>query len=371
MRKICLFALVLGMIVGIAPTLNAAVISGTEPKISGTAFDATINGFINSAFTSAIASANTTLAKYDKQNDLATGFANANIYSAHAGTLQGYQNYDLFAISTGVMLGAQAPSVDPSYYDKIGQELEKKGDLYAGLSAGISFVNVGINAKFIMDDLYLNFKFGKVSWKPVEELDVNNTLIGIGANYALIREHGMGWGFLKWRGLSLGTGLIYHKSEIVYDAKIDTQTQHFNTGDMGGGLYFQGDVVVDPTVAIGVTTYSYTIPVDVVTSVQLLWLLNLTLGAGVDFSYGKADIVLKSAGDVAVENTDTNIPGAYTFLPGKVSIDGSTLGERPYFIRPKIMAGLGLNISVVKIDLQVIYYTMSGAAVGLTAGIVW
>jgi hypothetical protein len=186
-----------------------------------------------------------------------------------------------------------------------------------------------------------------------------------------VKEKGVGWGLFKWRGLSLGTGFIYHKSEINYDSKIDKQKQSFTgTGDT---YTVSGVLVLDPSVDIGLKVTTYTVPVDIQTSFQLLWLLNLTLGAGVDFNFGTSDITLKSAGKATVTNL---LLGGFDINdisvdPGVVYIDGSTKNGKPVIIRPRVNAGLGLNVSVVKLDVMAYYYPMTGAAVGVSAGIVW
>ncbi len=305
---------------------------------------------------------NAELSKYQDQKDLAKGFANANIYSAQAATFQGYQNYSLFAITAGVMVGVQAPSIKPSYYDEIGDDLEEKGDIDAGVGAGVSFFNLGINAGFIMKDLYLNLKFGSIKFKPADEVEIKNTLIGIGANYGLIKGGDIGWGFLKWRGLSIGTGFLYHKSEVDVTIELDSYRSSTDLSGIGLGGYF---LYADPSITLGVETTTYTIPFDITTSVRLLWFLNVTLGAGVDFSFGNSDIIIMSAGGLRVSNGITNYP------VGSLLIDGSTRDVAPSFIRPRVMAGIGFNLWMVKIDIPVIYYPATGAAVGLTAGVVW
>jgi hypothetical protein len=45
------------------------------------------------------------------QNDLARGFGDAGIYANQASTLQGYQDYDLFALSAGFIAWSQLPSI--------------------------------------------------------------------------------------------------------------------------------------------------------------------------------------------------------------------------------------------------------------------
>lgn len=262
------------------------------------------------------------------------------------------------------MAGVQAPSTEPDYYtsDSLEDDLRADGDVEAGVGASIA-INAGIHAKFIAYGLYLSGIFGKVKLGDAEsdEYDFDSTVIGGRVNYALIQSHGILLGFLKWRGLSLGTGFIYQKSEANYQFAIDTVSQSFT-----GGPY-SGTLSVDPTVNFGFETTTYTVPIDIVTSFQLLWILNITLGGGVDIVYGHTDLNLDAAGDVNVAFTGTST----AVTPGRLEIDGSTRDVSPDHIHPKLMAGVGVQIGPIKLDVPVIYYPDAGAAVGITAAFVW
>lgn len=345
---------------------SAATITGTAP----TTTDGTLNDALNTAFLDALygadhfadgfGGAEEILAKYKDQDKLARGFANANAYASQAATFQGYQNYSIFAISTGVMAGVQLPSLSKSYYDDIDKKLENEGDLYAGVGAGAAFVNFGVNAGFITPGLYLSAKFGSFTVKPDDDSKVKNTLVGVGINYNLVDGTGLS-GFFRWRGLSLGTGFLYNKSNVDYSVKVDKQIESF---DAAG---YTGNLILDPTVNLGLDVTTYTIPLDIVTSFQMLWLLNLTFGAGVDFTFGNSDIVLSSNGNVDVEFSSASI----AVTPGTVVIDGSTKNIKPSFVRPRLMTGIGFNFGPLKVDVPVYWYIATGAAVGVTVGIVW
>lgn len=356
LAALCLFA-------GLAMSADAATITGTAPTTGGVipAFDTALQNAFNAAL--ADVNSNSAISKFSDQTDLARGFANANAYSSHAGTIQGYQNYDLFFVSVGVMAGVQAPSTEPDYYtsDSLEDDLRADGDVEAGVGASIA-INAGIHAKFIAYGLYLSGIFGKVKLGDAEsdDYDFDSTVIGGRVNYALIQSHGILLGFLKWRGLSIGSGFIYQKSEANYQFTIDTVSQPISYGS-GGTL------TVDPTVNFGFETTTYTVPIDIVTSFQLLWILNITLGGGVDIVYGHTDLNLDAAGDVNV--AFTGAPA--TITPGRVEIDGSTRDVSPDRFHPKLMAGVGVQIGPIKLDVPVIYYPDAGAAVGVTAAFVW
>jgi len=346
----------------VAGVLDAATIVVTPPTSTSQPLLNTplANALTAVQGTSTYQKAVNTLAKFENQSDLARGFANANAYSSHAGTIQGYQNYDLFFVSVGVMYGLQAPSADADYYNKenIENDLEEDGDVHAGAALGVA-INAGIHAKFIAYGLYLTGIFGKVDiGEEQDDYTFESTTIGGRVNYALIQTHGILLGFLKWRGLSIGTGFIYQKAEASMVYEFDSISQAV-TGYPGVSL------VVDPSARFKFETTTYTVPVDIVTSFQLLWLLNLTAGAGVDFVMGHTDLTLTSGGSINVTGTSE------TIVPGSITITGETDDVSPDRVRPKIMGGIGLQLGPVKIDMPVIYYPSAGAAIGLTAAFVW
>ncbi|MCX6827442.1 MAG: hypothetical protein NTV06_09320 [candidate division Zixibacteria bacterium] len=372
MKKVSvLFLIGIGFLFfGIGP-VSAATITGTAPVVYTNieALNDALSVAIGEAFDDAIAEANDTLSIYRDQQDLARGFGNANAYSSQVATFQGFQNYSRIAVTSGVMVGVQAPSTDPDYYKNLDDRIRHDGDLFAGVGAGVSFFNVGINAKSIHPGLYLNFKFGSLSIKPTDEAKVSNTIIGAGVNYTLIKPKSGSFLF-KWRGLSVGSGLIYHTSKVTYKLELDPLTEDFTASS---GIYdIDGQVVIDPSVNLEVNVKTLTVPFDITTSAQALWLFNLTLGAGLDFNLGKTDILLISNGSVTIGDDLDTPPGVDidSITPGMVHVDGSTTGVSPSFSRLRLMTGLGFNFGPAKIDIPIIYYLKSGVSAGVTVGVV-
>jgi len=369
MRKsLALYLIGISLLLFACGPVSAASITGTAPVIhTGNAeLDAALSAALGDAFDEAIADANDTLSRYHDQDELARGFGNANAYSSQVATFQGFQNYKRIAITSGVMLGIQVPSTDPDYYDDMEDKIKDDGDIFAGVGAAVSFFNVGINAKAIHPGLYLNFKLGSLSVDPTDEASVSTTIVGAGINYTLVKPVSGSFLF-KWRGLSLGTGLIYHSSKVTYEVELDTLIEEFQDN---AGYNMEGEVLIDPSINLELKVKTLTIPFDVTTSAQVLWLLNFNLGAGIDFNLGKTDILLTSDGSVTADIL--NNPGEieYTVTPGTVSVDGSTKGVSPSFGRLRLMTGVGFNFGPAKIDIPIIYYLNSGASVGITAGIV-
>jgi hypothetical protein len=378
---------------------HAFKIDGTAPEVHFTGvnnsaftpamktyFETKMNGEVETAFKSTLADANAKMKGFKSQKDLAQAMANANVYSSNAATLQGYQNYSLFAVSTGFMLGVQAPSLDPKAYESMPEDVKEKGDIYLGVGAGFSYLNVGINCgKFLLPNLYLNLKYGGMS-RDLGDVSLDFKVMGVGASYAILQPKSF-VGLVKWRGVSASTGFYMQMDKINMTIEPDTfkTDAHFRREVLAGASgqdstekaaildemgYGTGNpdatVAIAPVFNMGLDVSTYTIPLEVNTAVALLWgIININAGVGVDINFGNADVVLKGNSDANIEKTDK-----VTFDPATVAVDGSS-SNGPSFLRPRVMTGVGLGMGPVKIDVPLLYYFNSGLAVGITGAVVW
>jgi len=313
---------------------------------------------------------NDALGDWDDQQDLALGLGNSNAYAAQAANLWGYQGYSIFAIMVGPMIGVQAPSFNVDELQNVADKIETEGDVYAGMGIG-SAVNVGVRIPtfvkkliglgFLDNNLYVNVKYFGYSME-VDDFDADTKTFGFGINYQLFKPRKLPLGVLKWRGLSVGTGLLYNSNEVNLTLE--------GLADIRENISGTVDMVLDPSITLGIDTTSYTIPFEVSTSLRLLWVLNLTLGAGVDFNFGNTDITIKQFSDIYVEDGGVEIV-AGDYSRGSAAIDASTTDVSPSLTRARLMAGVGLSLGPVVVDMPVAWYLNSGASVGIQAGIVW
>lgn len=343
--------------------VKAATVSSQLPVTS----DPLLNNDIQNAWNAILARPEIAeFNKYDNQDKLAKGFANANTYAVNAGTLDGYQDYSLFAFATGIMLSVQMPAftVSKSYVENIRYKIEEDGDAYTGASAGISIINAGINAGFIYPGLYINLKYGYLSVKGdkinsnIEGLLYKTSIYGIGLNQIISWPRTVVPGILSWRGFCIGTGFYYSKTQT------DIEILKSLIAEPVSGPY---SLILDPTFKIKINTSTMTVPVNINTSIKFFKIINFNIGTGVDFNYGYSEIKLKAAGSIRVDPE----PPTQT-SPGYVTIEGGTKKKEPTTINPKVISGLGFNFGVVKIDIPVVvYYLEAGFSVGLSAGVVW
>jgi hypothetical protein len=374
-------------VTGQAPKVHFNGITNAQFPGLKTYFETKMNGEVSAAFNSTLDTANEKMKGFRSQKRLAQAMANANAYSANSATLQGYQNYSLFAVSSGFMLGVQAPSLDPQAYETMPEDIKKKGDIYLGVGAGFSYLNVGINCgKFLLPNLYLNLKYGGMS-QDFGDVSMDFKVMGLGASYAILQPKSF-VGLVKWRGISASTGFYMQMNKIKMTIEADTfrTDAHFRKAVLSGATgqdstdkeailtemgYGQGspdaEVAISPVFNMDLDVSAYTIPLEVNTAVALLWgVININAGLGVDFNFGNADIKLAGESDADIEGNSDKV----TFDPAQVNVTGGD-SNGPSFVRPRVMTGLGIGFGPVKIDIPLLYYFNTGLAVGITGAVVW
>lgn len=300
------------------------------------------------------------LDKYGDMPDFTRGFANANTYAASNGaTMRGYQGYDLICIAVGTMFTVQAPSADPLFFQSIQDELDD-GDVYTGLGANPLVGQVGINMGFIIPDLYISFRFGKLDYKVDAgsyKMDYDTNLLGVIVDYQIIPSQSILAGILLWKGLNIESGFIYSTNNVVYYKKLDTIIASDTTTTETAEL--------DPTLDLSLDIKSYIIPVEVYSAFRLFYMINFGVGVGMDYVYNNTtDLKLRSSG--TIRGTGGTING----LDGEFDITAPTSEEADKY-RFKGMVNVGAGFGPVFIDIPITFYLDNGYAVGLSAGIVW
>ncbi|MDR1307265.1 MAG: hypothetical protein LBK74_06805 [Treponema sp.] len=295
---------------------------------------------------------------------LIKGFADASTFSALGATQRAYGEYKLWAFTIGPMVGIRLPGSNISgaidEIQNVGDTLEEDGDIKAGLNIQGITGQFSLNtSKFLLDNLYLGIRFGYFNLKAVENLEFKTFHIGLTGNYQLLKGTNVVSGLFRWRGVNVGAGLIFQRTTLGYTYELDRQE-----GDISGGS--GGRLYVDPAINFDMKINTFIIPLEVNTSAQLLWVLNLNLGLGVDVAFGKNTTTLNMSGDI---NGDT-ASGITT--PGYLTVDaGGSMG--PTIFNPKVMANIGFKFGPVIIDVPVTYYFVGGPgfSVGITLGAVW
>ncbi|HNX57470.1 MAG TPA: hypothetical protein PKK43_00120 [Spirochaetota bacterium] len=344
----------------------AATINITQPTTGNTNID--------TALASALAAIETKLntnyfSKIQDQNEMARGFANSNAATVHNASLMGYQNYDLFAVMVGTQYAVSVPGYSMSKSADALKKTTTKGDTYVGFAQSPVVANVGLNCKPLMDGLYLSLKFGGFNYSQTFndiDVDYSQKTFGVGVNYSLLDGINIVAGLLRWRGFSFGTGVLYTQSDTKLTlSNIPDQTQSF-TAD---STTYSADVY-DIKVKYNVKSNAVVVPLDLSTSIQALWILNVGVGAGADIVFPKSKITTGGDAKIGIKNYTGTIA-----TPGTIDVIASDTTNKPKakdrFV-PRLSADIGLNFAVAKVDLNALLYPQTKtAAIGLSLGVVW
>ncbi|GHV85627.1 hypothetical protein AGMMS50230_12350 [Spirochaetia bacterium] len=288
----------------------------------------------------------------DKPENLIRSFADASVFASHGATQRAYGEYKRFAFTIGAMAGMRLPGSPFSLMNtsEIGDTLEKDGDIKAGINIQMINAQFGLNtSSFLLEGLYLGVRFGYFSLNAIDDLTFKTLHIGLVGNYQIIKGRKPS-GALYWRGLTVGTGFLFQKTTLDYNYTLDTITE--------------GIVALEPKLDFAMAVTTFTIPLEINTSVQLLWVLNLSLGAGVDIAFGKNDVSI----GMDSKAYNVNIPSN----TGSITISGGG-AMSPTILNPKLMFNLGFKFGAVVIDVPITYYISktAGISAGITLGIVY
>jgi hypothetical protein len=340
-------------------------IKGEAPTFTGIGADA-INIEVKTAFNKALDELRGTTGNIDdKPKKFIQAWGNSAIFASHGATTRGYGDYKLFSFSLGPMIGLQLPGDPFKIADEMGNltdKLNKDKDISMGLSPQVFNARLGINAsKFLLENLYLGLHLGFIKLNGddfgLDGFSFNNFSFGVTGNYQLIPQIRLLPGLLLWRGVNVGSGLIYQTTKIEYAMKLDQIDSNFSGGTL----------TIYPKITLDMDIGTVTIPLEATTAVKLLSFINLVAGVGVDLGFGKSDIKIGMNGDIDVSGLSGGINKSKN---GYISVSaGDALP--PSFFNLKFMTGLGFNFGPVILDVPVTFYVGNGYNIGITVGVVW
>ncbi|MDR2181119.1 MAG: hypothetical protein LBN92_00395, partial [Treponema sp.] len=178
----------------------------------------------------------------DKPEKLIKAFADASVFASQGATQRAYGEYKVAAVTLGAMAGARFPGSPfgiADDIDKMGDTMEREGDIAAGLNLQMINAQIGFHAGMLPvlpDKLYLALRFGMFN-TAVEQLDFKSFNIGLLGSYQILGGVKASGAF-NWRGLTLTSGLVYQKTEMSYHHKMDRITQSYSASPFSGNLVF-------------------------------------------------------------------------------------------------------------------------------------
>jgi hypothetical protein len=298
-----------------------------------------------------------------KPEKVIRGFGNASVYASTGATLRNYAGYKLFGVALGPMFGAQLPySIfdilgNPDIGSDVMKKLKDENDMAAGINAGLN-LQFGLNMSFLVKNLYLGLKAGYFPGNAFLPDNMKFTTFSIGATVSyqfLPRRQLLPANLLLWRGVSFNSGVIYQGTNMGIEMPLDKVTE--------GSSNF--DLTIDPKVALNIDVHTVTIPLEAVTSIRLLWFLNLAVGLGVDVGFGSSNIEGSATAEIKATSSNTQIRQDQA---GSLSLSAGGK-EGPSLFNPKLLLGLGLSIGPVLIDFPITFYLDNGYSIGVTLGV--
>ncbi|MDR0301633.1 MAG: porin family protein [Treponema sp.] len=361
-----LFCVLLVFMVTTSAFAQKITATGKPPIVKGGPEADALNTAIKTAFGDVMTELNDQLGdiKFSNPKKLLQAMGNSSAYASHGATTRGYGGYKLFSASVGPMFGLQLPTGISSLFDDIDaleNSMSKDGDINLGLNPNALNFNVGLNLGiFTLDHWYVGLRVGYFNLPDLfEGLSFNTFTLGATVNYQILPSLSL-VGLVTWRGLSLGSGILYSSSDISFTVPLGSDIDEpFTSGSVNGNIH------MSPEASLSLSTYTVTIPLEAITAIKLL-IFNIPLGIGADLSFGKTSLGFGVDSDIKL----TGLPTGYKATGGSISVKGEA-SNSPSFFNFKIMTGFGFAFGPVILDIPLTFYPASGYNLGLTIGVVF
>ena len=300
-------------------------------------------------------------------DDFLSAMANAGALTGKGMTVDYASNPELFSVGGAISVGiyskgglnnaafndAFATSTSNVSLPAIGAAITAAGNI------GVSLQKFKLNKIGFFDPSKLSayFSFFSVS-QQIDKVNLGTTSVGLHAVYKVLDPWAPSFKFGKyvfnWGGLDVNTGFDYISQKLIFERTFQQAT----AGNSSGTGVF---VAWDPKGTLGAKTGIFSIPFEVSTNVQILYILSLYTGLGLDINMGSSDSIVTLEGPLTGTNaTLGQVFSGYAKLDLGESAIPTTLTLRPFF-------GLQVNISLLKVFAQMNLTTNS--TYGFQAGL--
>lgn len=315
---------------------------------------------------------NNTVKEYTNQPKLVQALANAGSATVHAGAQRSWIDYRKWSVTLGAGLGASLPALDIASISTAASTLVRDKDIYFGAGAQVGGT-LGLSLGVFREDLdrwYVALKFGIFDLPRdllLRGLSFNTLNVGALVSYHIIDTFNIPSGVLRWRGLSLGSGLIYQSNKVSYDLNFNLSPLRFYSGGKSYELF------IDPKLTVMARSNSLVIPLEVNTGLRILWLLDISFGVGIDVSMGSSSVGLSIGTPLKLTDSKGNRP-AGVLGDGAVGVSAGTQGRGPTVFRPRLSSAVGLNLGPLKLEVPVMLYLEPGGSTllaGVNIAVLW
>ena len=314
--------------------------------------------------------------------NLLNGFGTSSVFSSHGATMRAYTDYKFLSISIGAMVGLKLPENTTNSFINGRMDLSNlmTDNVVFGVSPQFLSIHVGFNSsafiKVFPENLFLGLRLGYSGLSnlsiPIDKADINldfNTFtIGLTVNYQLVPTMGID-NIIKWRGVNIGSGLIFQTTKLDLSIPLDQIDAPIGTagGLLAGGPLDNLTLVIDPRAIFNININTFTIPIEVMSAIKLLF-LNIPFGLGFDIGFGKSALSADAEAGVNIEGVNSGL--LTQDKSGSLSVDIKNNDIAPTAFNFKIMIGLGLTLGDgFIIDIPLTIYLMDGFNLGFNLGL--
>lgn len=249
----------------------------------------------------------------------------------------------------------------------VGASLGEASSLSFSTSGGLPAIGVGVQASGMLGvslskipapalgpldlkrvTIFINY-FGISNDSLVDSLTIKANTFGLHAQYRIIEAKNFGGiGILNWGGLAFTTGFAVSTNSLTYKVG-----QSIETNVSGSYVRWTPNASSNLTLEAN----SFTIPLELSTSVRLLYILSLFGGAGIDLNMGKSTIGANLSGTISSTGavTDPNAGTASLLL---------SQSQNPAFGHLRFFSGVQLNIVPLKNTNLLSIYAQGNISVG-------
>lgn len=258
-----------------------------------------------------------------------------------AGSTYATGNYSLLV---GGGIGVAANGVNQSLTDIVNKLGDIGGDTLPKFGIGVQVsALVGLNLGTLRTPRYLGpfelnrmtvlANFFNISSNAITGLAASATVAGVHAQYQLRRPSRYGW--LMYGEFLLTTGFDYSRLALSYDST--TGAKAMTPVTVGSGTATDPQLTWNPGGTVALSSGSGTIPIELSTSVRVLYFLSVYAGGGADFNIGKATTDINLSGTVS----GTNGGASSNLGTGSLSVSKSAT---PQFASGRGFAGIQINL---------------------------
>jgi hypothetical protein len=207
--------------------------------------------------------------------------------------------------------------------------------------------------KFIDFDrlnVYMNaFIYNKTYKLSGKEIYFSTKSMMLRAQYKIFEFNYINKSYFTWNGINLNTGIEYNQQEISSKIDINVSQSYQDSG-------ITGTSNVTGTITVGSDSYSLSIPLEVSTSIKMLYLTTIHFGTGIDFNLGKAK---------SISSLDSTLNITYSSATGSPSSSGEGLinmgsSNKPSFMQARVFGGIDFNLTKLKPYIQIQHNLFTG-----------